>query len=71
MEREDFIYYTNVIESRGYEIGKDFVKGGCIGKYRFNKGEWKKGKIVYISQLECQKAISTALYNRLKKFLKC
>ena len=47
MEREDFIYYTNLIEGRGYEIDKIFVVGGCVGRYRFNGGEWKVGKIIY------------------------
>jgi hypothetical protein len=64
--RDDFIFYTNFIEGRGYEISKDFVKGGCIGKFRFNKGKWTHGKKVYKSQLECQKATATAIYNRLK-----
>ena len=64
--RDDFIYYTNIIESKGYEIGKKFVKGGCIGKYRFKKGEWKYGKIIYKTQFDCQKATATAIYNSLK-----
>jgi len=65
-DRDDFIYYTNFIEGRGYEIGKEFVKGGCIGMYRYNKGEWKKGKIIYKTQIECQKATATAIFNKIK-----
>ena len=65
MERQDFIYYTNTIEGRGYEIDKEFVKGGCIGKYRYNGGEWVYGKILYKTQLECQKGTATAIFNKI------
>ena len=67
MNRNDFIFYTNFIEARGYEIDKDFVNGGCIGKFRFNKGDWNTGKVIYKSQIECQKHTATAIYNRLKE----
>ena len=65
--RDDFIYYTNYIEARGYEIDKDTVKGGYIGKYRFNKGDWKYGKLkkVYKNQLELQKDLATFIYKML------
>ena len=66
MERDDFIFYTNFIESRGYEIDKDFVNGGCIGKFRFRDGDWRIGKKVYETQLECQKKTVTAIYNMIK-----
>lgn len=66
--RNDFIFYTNFIEGRGYEIGKDKVKGGWIGKYRFNKGEWKYGsnKVIHKDQLDLQKDIATSIYNLIK-----
>lgn len=62
-----FTTMTTIIESRGYEIGKDFVKGGMIAKYRLNKGEWVKGTLIYKDQMVCQKAISTVLYKRISK----
>ena len=65
--RDDFIFYTNLIEARGYEIDKDFVNGGCIGKFRFRGGEWRKGKTIYKTQIECQKATATAIYNLIKE----
>lgn len=68
MERNDFIFYTNFIEGRGYEIGKDFVDGGCIGKYRYNKGEWKYGKLknIYKLQIDLQKDMATSIYKMIK-----
>ena len=64
--RDDFIFKTNFVEGRGYEIHKDFVNGYWIGKYRFQKGEWKKGNKKFINQMECQKAVAEALYEKLK-----
>lgn len=63
----NFIFMTNFCEGRGYEISSIVLDGFYVGRYRFNKGDWKNGSKTFKSQLECQKNVSASIYKKLSK----